>query len=138
MKDIDLDPSLVEPIYPFQRHLGYHLTGWSKDYARFEIPIEEFLGNRYGIVHGGVHALMCDTAMGYSGCWTGDPADKRLGMTLSMNVNFLGQAKGGTLIAEGFRTGGGRKTFFAEARLRDELGTDIASATGVFRYRSNG
>ena len=39
------------------------------------------------------------------------------------------------MIGEGRVTGGGRKTFFAEGTVRDELGTLIAKGTGVFRYR---
>ena len=92
--------------------------------------------NRYGIAHGGVHAVMLDTVMGYCGCYTGDRDDPKLAMTLSLNVNYIGQAKGNVLIAEGRRTGGGRKTFFAEATIMDELGTKVATGTGVFRYRS--
>lgn len=59
-------------------------------------------------------------------------------MTLSMTTNFLSQAKGDLLIAEGFRTGGGRKTFFARAQITDNTGELIATATGVFRYRGRG
>ncbi|MGH1459865.1 MAG: PaaI family thioesterase [Paracoccaceae bacterium] len=132
----ELDPALVEEAYPLQQHLGFEIKAWSPDYARFELPLEPYLMNRYGIPHGGVHAVMLDTVMGFCGCYTGDRANPQLAMTLSLNVNFVGQAKGKLLIAEGRRTGGGRKTFFAEATVMDELGTKVASGTGVFRYRS--
>jgi len=33
-------------------------------------------------------------------------------------------------------TGGGRRPYFAEATVHDDTGTLIATATGVFRYRS--
>ena len=59
----------------------------------------------------------------------------RLAMTLSLNINYLGQARSGTLIAEGSRTGGGRKTFFADGKITDDKGTVVATGTGVFRYR---
>ena len=135
MNDIPLDPALVEDHYPFQKHLGFYLTAWSQDYARFDLPIKDFLMNRYGIPHGGVHALMADTVMGYAGCFTGDPDDRQLAMTLNLNVNYVGPLKGEMMIAEGRRTGGGRKTYFGEAEIRDELGNVAARATGVFRYR---
>jgi len=137
MKDApQLDPALVEPPYPFQKHIGFYLVAWREDYARFELPVTDVLGNRYGILHGGVHALMCDTVMGFAGCYTGDPENRKLGMTLSLNVNYLGQITDETLIAEGWRTGGGRKTFFGEARITDDSGNVAATATGVFRYRT--
>ena len=37
----------------FARHLGYELMEWREDYARYEMPITDALGNRGGIPHGG-------------------------------------------------------------------------------------
>ncbi|WP_370741283.1 PaaI family thioesterase [Thalassovita mangrovi] len=136
MRDSQIDPALAEAPYALQKHLGFEITGWEKDYARVELPMQDHLGNRYGIPHGGVHATLLDTAMGFAGCYTGVPGEKQLAMTLSLNVNYVGQLKGERLICEGVRTGGGRKTFFAEAKVTDELGTLIATGTGVFRYRA--
>ena len=133
-----MDPNLVEDPYPLQSHLGFRITDWRENYARFELPMEGFLMNRYGILHGGVHSMMCDTAMGYAGCYTGDPEARNLAMTLNLSVNFLAQTKGKLLIAEGFRTGGGAKTFFAEAKISDETGVVAATGTGVFRVRQGG
>ncbi|MWB76440.1 hotdog fold thioesterase [Pseudooceanicola sp. 216_PA32_1] len=138
MKDAQLDPQLIEDPYPFQKHMGFYLADWREDYARFELPVEDFLTNRYGILHGGVMSVMADTVMGFAGCYTGDPDNRKLGMTLNLNVNYLGQIQGKLMIAEGFRTGGGRKSFFGEAKISDELGTRVATATGVFRYRQAG
>lgn len=135
MKD-DLDPRLVEEPYPLQSHLGMELTAWTDGEATVEMPVSPFIGNRQGLPHGGIHATLLDSAMGYAGCYTGDPDQRQLGLTLSLTVNYVGQPKGTRLIAEGRKTGGGHKTYFAEARLVDELGTLLATATGVFRYRS--
>lgn len=137
MKD-DLDPRLVEPPYPLQTHLGIEMTAWSDGAATVELPIQPFLGNRQGLPHGGIHATLLDTAMGYAGCHTGDPGRKQNALTLSLTVNYVGQAKGTRLIASGHKTGGGAKTYFAEGRLTDDQGTLVATATGVFRYRSMG
>ncbi|MGI3166655.1 PaaI family thioesterase [Pseudooceanicola sp. 200-1SW] len=133
-----MDPKLVEDPYALQRHIGFYITDWREGYARFELPMEDFLMNRYGILHGGVHSMMCDTAMGFAGCYTGDPEVKQLAMTLNLSVNFLGQMQGKMLIAEGFRTGGGKRTFFAEAKISDETGVLAATGTGVFRVRQGG
>ena len=123
--------------YPLQRHLGFVLADWSEDYCRLELPLADFLMNRQGIPHGGVYAALADTAMGYAGCFAPKGAPPRWAMTLNLNVNYLAQCKGDLLIATANRTGGGRKTFFADASLSDNLSTKIASATGVFRYRSS-
>jgi len=131
----DLNPALIEEAYPLQAHLGFVMTGWSEGYSRFELPLAPFLMNRFGIPHGGVHAMMLDTVMGFCGSYTGDPDDRQMSMTLSMTVNFVAQAQGRLMIGEGRMTGGGRKTFFAEGTVTDETGIKVATATGVFRYR---
>ena len=130
-----LDPALVEEAYPLQAHLGFVMTGWSEGYSRFELPLAPFLMNRFGIPHGGVHAMLLDTVMGFSGSYTGDPDQPQMAMTLSMTVNFMAQAQGKLMIGEGRKTGGGRKTFFAEGMVKDETGIVVATGTGVFRYR---
>ncbi len=127
---------LLEPPYPLQAHLGFEITAWRADHCTLRLPLEPFLMNRYGIPHGGIYATLIDTAMGFAGCYTGDRDDPQLAMTLSLNVNFLAPARGRLLLAEGRRTGGGRSSFFAEARVTDDAGTLCATGTGVFRYRA--
>lgn len=73
--------------------------------------------------------------MGYCGCYTGDRDNRMMALTLSLTVNYLSQVKGVRLIAEATKAGGGRSTFFASGTLRDDTGVQIATATGVFRYR---
>ena len=125
-----------EAPYPLQNHLGFKLTEWRKDFCRVELPLKPFLLNRYGIPHGGIHATLIDTAMGYCACYSEDPNTPIFAMTLSLTVNYLGQSTGNTLITEAKRTGGGRKTFFAQGSVTDDTGQIIATATGVFRFRS--
>lgn len=124
-----------EAPYPWQETLGFDVSDWGPDHAEVTVPIEPKHGNRYGIPHGGVLASILDTAMGFAGCYTGDPENPQMAMTLNLNVNYLSVAKGKVLIATGRRTGGGAKTFFAEGRITDDQGTLVATATGVFRYR---
>jgi uncharacterized protein (TIGR00369 family) len=73
MDDLDPTPDARAPI-PSRRILGSSLTGWREGWARVELPVADVLGNRQGLVHGGVHATLLDTAMGYCGCYTGDPS----------------------------------------------------------------
>ncbi len=135
MTTSDIDPRLIEDASAMQRHLGFEIVAWDTDYTRLELPIQPFLMNRQGLPHGGVHATLLDSAMGFAGCYTGDPAQQQLALTLSLTVNYLAQAGGDRLIAEGWRTGGGRTTYFAEGKVSDDLGTVVATGTGVFRYR---
>jgi len=130
-----IDPALLEAPSALQTHLGYRLTEWRADFARVELPLTPVLMNRQGLPHGGMHATLLDTAMGFAGCYTGDPDRAQMALTLSLTVNYLGQARGEVLIAEAWRTGGGKSTYFAEGEVRDETGALIATVSGVFRYR---
>ncbi len=130
-----MDPRLREVPYPFQELIGFRMADWSADYARFELDVTDAILNRHGIPHGGVHAVLLDTVMGYAGCFTGDPDDRVMAMTLSITANYLSRPKGSLLIAEGRKTGGGKSTFFASGRVEDETGELVATSTGVFRYR---
>ena len=131
-----VDPSIAEPPHPLQTHMGFRMIRWEPDLSVFEQHLQPCQLNRYGIPHGGIYAMLLDTVMGYCGCYTGSADDKRLAMTLSLTTNFIGRPTGKTLIAEGRRVGGGKRTFFAEGTIRDENDTLIATATGTFRYRA--
>ncbi len=132
-----MDQRLIEAPYPMQSHLGFKMHLWEEDHAIFHLPLEPFLMNRYGIPHGGVHAVLLDTVMGFAGCYTGDPDHRRFAMTLSMNVNFLGRPEGKLLIGEARRTGGGKTIYFAEGSVADESGNLVATGTGTFRYNNS-
>ncbi|MBW6418336.1 PaaI family thioesterase [Celeribacter sp. PS-C1] len=133
-----MNTSLLEGPSAALAHLGIEMTGWDRDVARFEATVAPEHLNRSGLPHGGVYATMLDTAMGYSGAYTGDPEDRRMTLTLSLNINYLSRPKGTRLIAVGRRLGGGAKTFFTEGHLTDETGELIATAQGTFRVRSGG
>lgn len=126
---------IIEDAYPFQRHLGFEVSHWTEHFCRIELPLQPFHMNRHGIPHGGLYATLLDTAMGFAGCWTGDKDAPQLCLTLSLNTNYLGQAKGNQLVAIGRKTGGGYKTFFTEGEIKDDTGVLVATATGVFRYK---
>lgn len=129
-----MDQSLLETPMGFSALVGFKMVDWGQGHARFELPLRAELLNRVGIPHGGMHATLLDTVMGYAGCWTGDAARRQTCVTLSLNVQYLSRPKGDLLIAKGHKTGGGRSTFFAEGEIVDNTGELIAKASGVFRY----
>lgn len=129
---------LGEEPYEFQKLLGYRFTAWESDFARVELDLTSAHMNRHAIPHGGVYAVLLDTALGFSGCYTGDAENRAMAMTLSLTTNFLSRPTGARLIAEGRRTGGGARSFFAEGTVRDELGELVATGSGVFRIRQGG
>lgn len=130
-----IDPALKETPYPFQDHLGFDLTHWDEGYARLTQTLEPYLMNRGGVPHGGMYATLLDTVMGFAGLFSGDPERRNIGLTLTLNTSFLARPKGKLLIAEGWKTGGGKRVFFAESALTDETGLKIATASGAFQQR---
>ncbi len=123
--------------YPFQKHLGFILTEWNYGYCHLELPLESFLMNMYGIPHGGIHATLFDTAIGYTGCYSNDPSDPRFTMTLNLGVNFVAKSKDDKLLVDAKQTGGSRQIYFAEGRATDNHGSLIATGKGTFRYRTD-
>lgn len=118
----------------FRELVGFRMTGWRDDRATMELPLEGKHMNGAGVPHGGVYALLLDSVLGVAGLPDGDPTRGLRAITLSLTTSFLAPPRGRLLIAEGWKTGGGRTTFFAEGRVRDETGVLAATASGVFRY----
>lgn len=124
--------------YPFQAHLGFRKTAFADGLCRFELDLGPHLSNRVGLPHGGVHAALLDSALGGSGCWMGNDTDIRPAVTLNLSISFLAPPRGARLLAEGRRIGGGRRIYFAEGEVTDDLGTLVAKATGTFRLVREG
>jgi uncharacterized protein (TIGR00369 family) len=133
-----MDETLREDPYSWSAHIGMQMLDWGPGYAKFQLPLADFIMNRHGAPHGGAHASLLDSVMGYAGCYTGDPAQRQMCLTLNLNVQYLSRPKGEVFIAEGHKTGGGKSTFFAEGMILDETGELIAKGTGTFRYRKGG
>ncbi len=128
------DPLTDEP-YALQKALGYKITEWRKGFARVELELTEVHTNRQGFPHGGIYALLIDTAAGHSGSWVPE-TEPRVGvMTLSLTVNFVSVPKGQMLIAEANMTGGGKNNFFVSSELKDELGNMVATGSAALCYR---
>jgi len=79
-----------------------------------------------GRVHGGVIALLADTA-GALAVYSALPARTRL-VTLEMKINFLAGIKGGTITALGKVLRVGRNTGVSECEVRDAHGRLAAKA----------
>ena len=87
-------PLAQETPYPLQAHLGFVLTDWKDDFCHLDLPLARFLVNRFRIPHGGAHAVLLDTVMGYAGCFTGNAKAQRYTVTLKLNFNLLAQSRG--------------------------------------------
>jgi len=86
--------------------------------------------NLQGLVHGGMLAILADTACGLS--IRSAMAPGRLHVTADMDIHFLAPAKPGTLLGRGKAVTVGRSLAFAEASIEDEDGRLLAKAQSRF------
>jgi len=119
---------------PLQHFLGYTLTEWEPDRAVVTLTLRQEHLTRSGTMHGGVIAMLADAAGGYCGCHCAEPGTARYSVSLSLTVDFVAAIRGGTVVAEGWRIGGGRTIFFGRVEIRDDGGQLCATASGTFRY----
>jgi uncharacterized protein (TIGR00369 family) len=131
-------PSLAEMISwrgssGITEFIGHRMVDLQPGKAVVELDMGAHFCNRGGGVHGGIYCLLMDTVGGYAGVYTEDPNEIQSFITLSLTTNFLGQPKGGKMIATGRRRGGGRSTYFSDIEIHDELGHLLATGSGTFR-----
>lgn len=124
----------LEP--PFNRHLGFNVEQWRKGYVEIVADVMPEHCNASGLPHGGFIATLLDAATALCGVYTEDEKRIRKALTLSLNINFMGQANGTRLRAVGNVTAQGRKIYYSSAKVYDMEKTVLATAQGVFRYRS--
>ena len=89
--------------------------------------------NRNGLMHGGIMAILLDVACGYAASLLFDAGTIAPVLTVSLNMHYVAPVAEGRVTATGVVSGGGRKICYANGELRDDDGTLIASAAGVFK-----
>jgi uncharacterized protein (TIGR00369 family) len=85
--------------------------------------------NLQGLVHGGVIAMLLDSAAGMS--VRTRVRDGRRHVTAQLNVNYLNPAQPGRLVARGTAMRVGVSIAYAEAEVTDARGRVVARATSV-------
>jgi len=114
--------------------LGFRLIDWRDGFAQIAVDIEDRHKNRQGGIHGGVTASLIDAATGFCGVYETDPEKRRGNVTVSLNVNYVGRAKGNRLICSAKIIRAGRRIYFASGEVRDEHDNLVASAEAVYAY----
>ena len=126
---------MERPYSGYAELIGYQLVDKATDFARLTLLIGPQHLNRMAVPHGGVLATLLDSATGFAVAFADGPERVLKAVTLSMNVQFMGQGKvGETIIAEGRRMGGGKTVAFATGELRTEAGLVLARGDAVYRF----
>ena len=97
------------------------------------MDVEERHVNLQGFVHGGMLAILADTACGLSIRSAMEPG--RLHVTTDLDIHFLAPAGPGRLLGRGQAVKVGRSLAFAEASIEDEGGRLLARAQSRFSVR---
>lgn len=117
------------PAPPIAVLLGFELIEASEGRAVFAVTPAEYHYNPIGMVHGGLAATLCDSAMG---CAVHSVLPLGTGYTtLDLQVKYIRAIKSdtGRLSCVGTVVHAGGRVATAEARLTDEHGTLYAHAT---------
>lgn len=117
----------------FSDLVGFRVSEWAIGSARLELEVNDAHLNYLGIMHGGVGATLLDAAMGIGLSNRGPGKPRGRSVTLSLNTQFVKAAHPGLLIAESRRVGGGQRTIFMEADIRDKRGTILMTGQGTFK-----
>jgi len=86
--------------------------------------------NMIGILHGGVHAALIDSAMGLAAMIARPEGSV---VTTNLNLHYLAPAVQGRIFATAELVHQSRRTITAQATVRTDNGERLAMGTGTFR-----
>ena len=118
----------------FLDKIGGRLTVWEPDRTVIELDVAELHLNGIGVVHGGVMATLIDTVGARAGVFCSVAGNIRQAMTVSLNVNLVGNIKEGVLVAEGRIRKAGKTIFVSSCDVHDRDGNLLATGEVVGRY----
>ncbi len=123
--------SSVPRLTELAKAIGFEITEFSVGSCVVECTIEDKHLNMGGVVHGGVHATMLDTAMG--GTLVTTLSKEEWCATAQFDISYLNSVGIGTrLIATGEVIRRGRNIAHMEGRMTSEEGMLVATAKGTW------
>ena len=120
---------------PFHTWAGMEVVDASPGDVTVAMRVEERHENLQGAVHGGLLAILADTACGLAIRSAMEPG--RLHVTADLDIHFLAPAKPGRLLGRGKAVKVGRSLAFAEASIEDDEGRLLARAQSRFSVRGS-
>jgi uncharacterized protein (TIGR00369 family) len=115
---------------PFHTWAGMEVVSAARGAVTIAMELEERHVNLQGFVHGGMLAILGDTACGLSIRSAMEPG--RLHVTADLDIHFLAPAKPGTILGRGHAVKVGRSLAFAETAIEDDGGRLLAKAQSRF------
>ncbi|PLT27704.1 PaaI family thioesterase [Peribacillus deserti] len=105
-------------------------TEWTADGIIMSMPVTPLAHNSLGIVHGGIITTLADTAMGTLA--NKIVSDGQAAVTAEIQVHFLKEATGKSLLCKCSVLHKGRKTMVFESKVYREDGILCGHSTGSF------
>jgi uncharacterized protein (TIGR00369 family) len=118
---------------PFVSHLKILTETLGEGTARLSLPIEPYLANSLGTVHGGVILSLLDVAL-CTAARTLHPDSVGV-VTIDLSTSFIGGGNSARLVAEARVLKDARTMSFVEAEARNEDGSLVAKAIATVRVR---
>jgi len=118
----------------FIARMGAQLTHWDAERVVIEMPVEALHLNGIGVVHGGVIGALIDTAGARAGIYCTVEGNKRSAMTVSLNVNLVGNVSEGVLVTEARLRKAGKTIYVSSCDVYDGDGNLLATGEVVCRY----
>lgn len=115
---------------PFHTWAGVEVVEATPGSVTVAMEVDDHHVNLQGLVHGGMLAILADTACGLAIRSAIEPG--RLHVTTDLDVHFLSPAGPGRLLGRGTAVKVGRSLAFAEASIEDVEGKLLAKAQGRF------
>ena len=116
--------------------IGASLTGLARGEAEIVLPFDPKVTQQHGFVHGGVVAMIADSACGYAALST-MPLDASV-LTVEFKLNLLAPAKGERFVAAGRVVRPGRRlvvtlgeVFAEEAGRRKQVAMIVATMMAI-------
>jgi 1,4-dihydroxy-2-naphthoyl-CoA hydrolase len=115
------DLEALQPVSPFDVHLGTEFLAISPEEARGRIEVADHHRQPFGIVHGGVLAAIAESLCSIA-TWSGVREEGKTAQGLSNQTSFLRPILGGTINAVARRRHRGRTTWVWEVDITDDEG----------------
>ncbi len=115
---------------PFFRLLGIELAEATHDRATLALDFRADLTQPTGILHGGLHTILIDSAIAQALLTTVRPGCSVV--TVHLDTSYLAPVRAGRVVAAAEVVRKGRRIAHGQAVVRDEHGEVVARGWGVF------
>ena len=115
---------------PFLGSLGVRFDAVSADAATLALAFRADLTQPTGILHGGLHGILIDTAIAQALLTTIRPGFSVV--TVRLDTNYFAPVRAGSVVAAARVVRKGKRIAHGEAVVTDDGGTTIAQGWGVF------